>query len=101
MFHDPRYFVEPDVFIPERWLDRPELVLRKDAFNPFMTGPYNCAGKGMAMMELRSVVSRVISEFDVKMPEGFNEEQYWNGIKDQGTAGPPRQEVMFVKLVPK
>jgi cytochrome P450 len=98
MFHDPRYFIEPDVFIPERWLDRPELVLRKDAFNPFMTGPYNCAGKGMAMMELRSVVSRVISEFDVKMPEGFDEKKFWNGVKDQATAGVPKQDVLFVKV---
>jgi cytochrome P450 len=99
MFHDPRHFVQPDVFIPERWLDRPELVLRKDAFNPFMMGPYNCAGKSMAMMELRSVVSGVIREFDVLMPEGFDEEKYWNGVKDVATAGAPRQDVMFARVI--
>jgi cytochrome P450 len=98
LFHDARHFVRPDDFIPERWLDKPELVLRKDAFNPFMMGPYSCAGKSMAMMELRSVVGRVINEFDVVVPEGFDGDKYWSAIKDHGTAGAPRQDVRFVRV---
>jgi cytochrome P450 len=98
MLRDPRHFIDPDVFIPERWLDRPELVLRKDAFTAFMMGPYSCVGKSLAMMELRSVVGRVIHEFDVKVPEGFEEVKYWNGIKDHGTAGAPKQDVRFVRV---
>ncbi|KAH7414182.1 cytochrome P450 [Phaeosphaeria sp. MPI-PUGE-AT-0046c] len=97
--HDPRHFVNPDDFIPERWLDRADLVLRKDAFIPFLTGPYSCAGKNLAMMEMRSVIGRVINEFDVIMPKGFIAEEYWNAIKDKGMAGPPSQDVMFVKVV--
>jgi cytochrome P450 len=96
LYRDARNFAQPDDFIPERWLDRPELVLRKDAFIPFSTGPYNCAGKGLAMMELRSVVGRVVREFDVVLQEGFDEGKYWDGIKDHFTAGAPRVEVRFV-----
>ncbi|KAF2833080.1 cytochrome P450 [Ophiobolus disseminans] len=96
LHRDPRHFVRPEEFVPERWLDRPELVLRKEAFIPFATGPYNCAGKGLAMMELRSVVSRVVNEFDVKVLEGFDEREYWEGIKDHFTAGAPRVDVRFV-----
>jgi cytochrome P450 len=99
MNHDPRHFVRPNEFIPERWLDRPELVLRKDAFNPFLTGPYSCAGKSLAMMELRSVVGRVINEFDVKMPRDFIAEKYWDGIKNHGMACPPPQDVIFARVV--
>jgi cytochrome P450 len=98
---DPRHFVKPDEFIPERWLDKPELIIRKEAFMPFMTGPYNCAGKSLAYMELRSVVGRVISEFDVKLPEGFEAHKYWEGIRDHFTAGPPKQLVRFVSVLEK
>jgi cytochrome P450 len=98
LYHDSRNFAKPDEFIPERWIDRPELILRKDAFIPFMTGPYSCAGKGLAMMELRSVVGRVVNEFDVKVPEAFDEGKYWEGIKDHFTAGAPKQDVRFVRV---
>lgn len=95
---DARNFADPDSFIPERWTERPELVFNKSAFNPFSTGPYNCAGKGLAMMEMRSVVGRVVDEFDVILPEGFVAETYWGGIKDHFTAGPPKQLVQFVRV---
>jgi cytochrome P450 len=98
LYHDARNFVRPDEFIPERWIDRPELILRKETFMPFMTGPYNCAGKGLAMMELRSVVGRVVSEFDVEVPEGFVAEGFWEAIKDHFTAGAPKVDVSFVKV---
>jgi cytochrome P450 len=94
---DPRNFNQPEEFIPERWTSEPELVINKSAFNPFSTGPYNCVGKGLAMMELRSVISRVVNEFDVVLPEGFEKQVYFGGIKDHFTAGPPGQMVRFVK----
>jgi cytochrome P450 len=98
LYHDPRNFVRPNEFLPERWLDQPELVIRKDAFFPFMVGPYSCAGKGLAMMELRSVVGRVIREFDIKVPEGLDAEGYFDGIKDHFTAGAPKVDVRFVRV---
>ncbi|KAF1840748.1 cytochrome P450 [Cucurbitaria berberidis CBS 394.84] len=96
IYRDPRNFVDPDSFIPERWTDRPDLVLDKSAFHPFSTGPYSCAGKGLAMMELRSVVGRVLDEFDIVLPEGFVSEHYFEDIKEHFTAGPPRLLVQFV-----
>jgi cytochrome P450 len=95
--HDSRNFEQPEDFIPERWTSRPELVLNKGAFIPFSTGPYNCVGKGLAMMELRSVISRVVNEFDIVLPAGFKKEVYFGSIKDHFTAGPPGQLVSFVK----
>ncbi|KAL6706482.1 hypothetical protein ACN47E_005421 [Coniothyrium glycines] len=98
MLRDPRNFVLPDEFLPERWMDRQsELVLNKQVFMPFSVGPYNCAGKGLAMMELRSVVARVVSEFDIVLPGTFVAEEYWGGVMDHFTAGPPSQEVRFVR----
>lgn len=67
------------------------------AFIPFSTGPYSCAGKALAMMELRSVVGRVIAEFDVRLDEGVDVNAYWEGIKDHFTAGAPKVMVRFVR----
>lgn len=98
VLHDARNFVNPDEFIPERWTDKPELVLQRQAFMPFSTGPYGCAGKGMAMMEMRSVIGRVVGEFDIALPDDFVADKYWDDIKDHFTAGPPAQEVRFLKV---
>ncbi|KZM21184.1 heme binding [Ascochyta rabiei] len=95
---DARNFVDPDSFVPERWTSRPEMVMNKAAFLPFSTGSYSCAGKNLAWMELRSVVGRVVNEFDVRLPEEFVEETYWEGIREHFTAGPPRQEVRFIRV---
>lgn len=95
---DARNFVRPGDFLPERWTTKPELVINKSAFLPFSTGPYSCVGKTLAYMELRSVIRRVVNEFDVVLPEGFVAEEYWNGIRDHFTAGPPKQEVRFVRV---
>lgn len=41
MLLGPKYFVNPDEFIAERWTDRPELVLDKRAWHPFIIGKQN------------------------------------------------------------
>jgi cytochrome P450 len=98
LHRDPRNFVHPNEFMPERWTRKPELVLDKNAYFPFLMGPYMCAGKALAQMEMRSVISRVVNEYDILMPEGFVAEEYWNGVKEHFTAGPLKQSVRFVSV---
>ncbi|RDW61326.1 cytochrome P450-14 [Coleophoma crateriformis] len=57
-------------FIPERWGDRPELIHDKAGFAPFSAGPYSCIGKQLALMELRVVIARIITQFDVSFAPG-------------------------------
>ncbi|RFU25190.1 hypothetical protein B7463_g11145, partial [Scytalidium lignicola] len=66
----PKYFKQPDEFIPERWTTRPELVLDKRAFHPFMVGPYNCVGKRMALLVLRLVLAYTILNYDFEFAPG-------------------------------
>jgi cytochrome P450 len=33
-------------------------------------GPYGCVGKQLALMELRSVIARIVTEFDVSFAPG-------------------------------
>lgn len=63
LMHNEKYYPEPFVFRPERWLAAPEgspedsdehraqrEKMRK-AFSPFSLGERNCAGKNMAYLE--------------------------------------------------
>lgn len=66
---------------------------------PFLTGPFNCAGRNLAMMELRSVVARVAHEFDIAFLPGsdFDAVDYFGRIKDHFVSGAPPQELVFTK----
>ncbi|KIW03129.1 uncharacterized protein PV09_05771 [Verruconis gallopava] len=66
----PRAFVKPNEFIPERWTTKPELILNKNAFFPFSIGKFSCIGKQFALNELRTVVTKMVLEFDVAFAPG-------------------------------
>ena len=69
---DDRYFENPDSFIPERWTPAFRESLPDYAFFPFGGGPRHCIGMRFAMLELRTVLSRILPdwEFDlVSNPE--------------------------------
>ena len=57
-------------FIPERWSDKPELLLNKAAYAPFGGGVYGCVGRQLALMELRGVVARIVTQFDISFAPG-------------------------------
>ena len=68
---DPRYFVDPLVFLPERWTnEQPEAIIDRRAFFPFSVGPYNCVGQKLAMLEMRSVTANLISSFLINFADG-------------------------------
>ncbi|KAK2778748.1 hypothetical protein FQN52_005483 [Onygenales sp. PD_12] len=78
----PECFVHPDEFLPERWYSKPELIKRKEAFFPFSLGSYACIGKQLALMEVRSVVAKLVTEFDVGMAPGEDGSKLINETKD-------------------
>ncbi|CZR60260.1 related to pisatin demethylase cytochrome P450 [Phialocephala subalpina] len=96
---DLRNYVQPEAFIPERWTTQPSLILDKDAFMPFSIGPYNCAGRSLAMMELRSVVARTVYRYDISLVEGdkFDENVFFAGVKDHFTLGIPKIDLVFIE----
>ncbi|KAL1630131.1 hypothetical protein SLS54_000991 [Diplodia seriata] len=100
IMRDPRNFVDPDAFRPERWTTEPRLIKRREAFIPFLTGPYQCPGKGLAMMELRSAVARTVAQFDVVwMDEEGKDLAAWSDrIKDHFTMGLPGLKLGFREL---
>jgi cytochrome P450 len=62
---DPRFWVEPDVFRPERFLNaRPNAY----AFVPFGIGPRVCAGRPFALQEMTVAIQAVAAAYDLRRP---------------------------------
>lgn len=70
LHHDPRWFDQPETFMPERWLkDKADLPLR-EAYIPFGGGPRVCIGNGFAMMESVLILAALVQQFHVAvLPE--------------------------------
>jgi cytochrome P450 family 9 len=63
-FHyDPNYFPNPEKFDPDRFSDENRLNINMDAYMPFNIGPRNCIGSRFALMELKTILYYLLSEF--------------------------------------
>lgn len=50
---------------------------------PFSTGPANCAGKNLALAELRAVVAVLVQRFDVAFADGYDASTYKEKLGDR------------------
>ncbi|HUA00282.1 MAG TPA: cytochrome P450 [Candidatus Aquilonibacter sp.] len=67
---DPRFYDEPDVFRPERWLDGLMQRLPAGAYFPFGDGPRRCIGQGFALMEAAIVIATLAQKFRLSLLPG-------------------------------
>jgi cytochrome P450 len=72
---DPRYWVDPMSFRPERWIGEGFAGDDKRAFQPFSSGPRGCLGVNLAYLEMRISVAKLLWAFDL---ESASEIQDWN-----------------------
>jgi cytochrome P450 len=81
---DARYFHSPEAFLPERWLSKGTPVGEHNtaAFMPFSYGPANCAGKNLALMEMRMLICWVLLRFRFSKAPGFDYEEWERKIQD-------------------
>jgi cytochrome P450 len=72
MHRDPRYFVEPDSLIPERWLAQPgdSLYPVKSVWKPFETGTRNCLGQTLATLTIKISLLMVARNYEIT--EAYN-----------------------------
>ncbi|EKM54122.1 uncharacterized protein PHACADRAFT_257741 [Phanerochaete carnosa HHB-10118-sp] len=80
---DPQHFSPlANTFWPDRWLSQEkylspsgdiiaadEVITNRDVFIPFSQGPMGCAGKNVALTEMRSVTCALMQNFDVKIAD--------------------------------
>ncbi len=65
MGRDPRYFPDPESFIPERFLSAsPYPEIPAGAWRPFERGPRNCIGSEFGTLELKVVMALTLRDFD-------------------------------------
>jgi cytochrome P450 len=67
---DARFFPEPDVFRPERWLDGLDKRLPRAAFIPFGLGSRKCIGASFAMMEATLLLATIARRWRFEMAPG-------------------------------
>ncbi|KAI5120330.1 hypothetical protein M0805_000390 [Coniferiporia weirii] len=97
---DPRYFFpKPDEFWPDRWLRNTtsasekgasEVINNVAAFIPFSHGPANCAGKMLALTEIRCVTALLLQRFEMRFAEGYDVRRWNEDMEDSFvlTVGP-------------
>lgn len=68
---DPKYFKEPEVFMPERWLrtdsNRNDLTMMQQASLPFAMGARSCIGRKIAEVQLQLALAYLVRNFDIKL----------------------------------
>ena len=70
MHRDPRYFLEPDRFYPDRWLHGLAKELPRFAYFPFGGGPRLCIGAGFAMTETVLLLAVIARQFHFQLIAG-------------------------------
>jgi cytochrome P450 len=67
---DPRYYENPDAFLPERWLQGLADRLPPGAYFPFGDGPRRCIGQGFALLEAALVLGTIAQQFRMRLVPG-------------------------------
>lgn len=77
MHMDPRNWVAPELFRPERWIGAGIAGDDKRASQPFSTGPRACLGVNLAYMEMRIALAKLIWSFELELACDIED---WNAV---------------------
>lgn len=77
------HFRFPNEYHPERWLDDPEFKDDKlDVVQPFIMGVNVCIGRGLAWMEMRVTLAKLLWNFEWTVQEAdghaFEQSKAWH-----------------------
>lgn len=67
MHRDPRFFKDPNKFIPERWTEEMKINLPKFAFVPFGGGNRICIGEHFAWMEVTLILVTILQKWSLRL----------------------------------
>ncbi len=68
---DPRYFEQPDQFIPERFAPENIEKIHRYAYLPFGLGAHQCIGNQFALIEGQLILATMAARVDLSLPEGY------------------------------
>lgn len=70
MYRSSQHFADPDAFHPERFLgDTKYAGDKRHVVQPFSVGPRNCIGQSLAWAELRTILARLVWNFEMRICE--------------------------------
>lgn len=70
MHRDPRFFPNPEAFLPERFTPEARKRIPRGAYIPFGDGPRVCIGQHFAMLEAILVLSSIVRRVDLELLPG-------------------------------
>ncbi|XP_017227478.1 6,7,8-trihydroxycoumarin synthase isoform X1 [Daucus carota subsp. sativus] len=94
---DPEDWKEPLEFIPERFLERPDIDYKGQHFEyiPFGAGRRQCPGLNLGAMNVELALANVLYTFDWELPDGLRsqdvDEETVNGLTLQ------RKNVLYIR----
>ncbi|XP_019865391.1 cytochrome P450 4d2 [Aethina tumida] len=74
MNHSTEVFPEPEKFDPERFLPEKQSSRHNFAYVPFAAGPRNCIGQKFAVLELKTIISKICRKFEIVPVENYKPE---------------------------
>jgi cytochrome P450 len=69
LHRNPKYWKQPDDFIPERFDGKNNVLFSSEAYYPFGGGPRMCIGFYFATMEISIVLAQLLYHFDFELVE--------------------------------
>ncbi|XP_068239067.1 cytochrome P450 3A8-like [Palaemon carinicauda] len=70
--HDEKYWPEPEVFNPDRFMPENKADILPYTHIPFGCGPRNCIAMRFALMEAKVALSKLVLSFDMKTAPRFD-----------------------------
>ncbi|XP_041978263.1 cytochrome P450 6B5-like isoform X2 [Aricia agestis] len=71
LHHDPKYFPEPEKFIPERFLGEAKNTVKPYKYMPFGEGARICIGKRFSRMQMVPAFLTIFREYSITLAEGM------------------------------
>ncbi|XP_043598294.1 cytochrome P450 9e2-like [Bombus pyrosoma] len=64
---DPKYWIDPEVFDPERFNEERKQTVEKMTFLPFGEGPRICVGMRMAMLQMKACLANLLRNYKLEL----------------------------------
>jgi len=67
LHRSPKYWDDPLLFKPERWVDSKSIIKHSYQYLPFHGGPMSCIGRKMAELEAKTLLVLLLQNFKFKV----------------------------------